>query len=141
MNKDLFLKPHVLIVSALIVGFIGGVLGGAIRNQGSSALPVSTTIEKSYVEESQSVDAIKKVSPAVVSIIASRDLKVYSGQNSPFFQSGGIPGFPGFQFNIPQQNKPNNGNSNDYTVQKQQVAGYSWQRRWPADARRRRRRR
>lgn len=125
MNKDSFLKPHVLIVSALVVGFIGGVLGGTIRNQGNPALAVPATIEKSYVEESQSVDAIKKVSPAVVSIIASRDLKVYSGQNSPFSQSGGIPGFPGFQFNIPQQNQPNSGNSNDYTVQKQQVAGGS----------------
>lgn len=128
MNKDSFLKPHVLIVSALVVGFIGGVLGGAIRNQSSPALAIPTTIEKSYVEESQSVDAIKKVSPAVVSIIASRDLKVYSGQNSPFSQSGGLnslPGFPGIQFNIPQQSQPNSGNSNNYTVQKQQVAGGS----------------
>ena len=125
MQKDTFNKPQFLIASALIMGFIGGAIGNNVLlfNKGNNVLPGQKAIEKSYVEESQSIDSIKKVSPGVVSIVATRDLKVYYGQPFPFFSPYGnteIPGFPGIQFNIPKQDQ---NNQNNYKIEKKQVAG------------------
>lgn len=48
---------------------------------------VKTVVEeRNYIEESQSVSAIEKVNPAVISVVASKDLEVYYRDPFDFFE-------------------------------------------------------
>jgi len=117
MNKKDTIK---LIAISLIVSIIFGAVAGAAsfwlisQNQnyfkawfGKEILGQKKTEFKKVVqveEESQTVKVVKKVQPAVVSIIVTKDLsKIYSNTwpfDNFFFD------FPGFEFHFPQPERP-----------------------------------
>ena len=83
------------IVFIVFVSFFSGLLGGIITNEfvkssvnkATDTVVQKVTEEKTYVEESDSIDAIKKVSASVVSIVLSKDVKVYKNSPYQFFNS------------------------------------------------------
>ena len=100
------------LVASVLLSFVAGIMGTVLAEHylfGKNVLaqnfspPVQTQQvqreKTTYIEESQSIDAIKKVGPSVVSIVASKDLKIY--KNNPFSLGSGDPfgNFPGFYFN------------------------------------------
>lgn len=102
-----------LVIPLVIISLVSGVIGSAIftslqqkKNTPTNWDPeVEIAEESHFVEESSSINAIQKVSPAVLSIVATKDLQVFKqnpfdfffNQQDPFFQFG----FPFEQ--IPQQ--------------------------------------
>jgi serine protease Do len=91
LSKNFFIVP--IIVSAFLVGIVGGVVGGVyilktnkiVINQNASTTIIS--------QEEMVVSAVKDTSPAVVSIIISKDLPLYEEcYANPF---GDL--FPGFE--------------------------------------------
>ncbi|MBI5413691.1 trypsin-like peptidase domain-containing protein [Candidatus Peregrinibacteria bacterium] len=96
-----------LLVPVVLVSVISGAVGGSIFTKRQTLKnPEKIVEERNYVEESDSIDAIQKVVPAVVSIVAAKDLQVFKQQplnpfapfeNDPFFRNFG------FQFQQPQQ--------------------------------------
>ncbi len=82
--------PHGLLVLVVVLSIVSGFLGGAAMvnllgfSDALSTLPAEPgagapqTVEtRSYVETSQVIDTVKKVSPAVVSIVVTKDLPLY----------------------------------------------------------------
>ncbi len=140
-SKNLF--PHgaeKFIVFAIVISFIGGMVGGAVatrmtplsNKEVKTAENIKNIEQKTYVEESQSIAAIKKVAPAVVSIVATQDLKVYKNQPFPFFFNSPFDdqtfdGFPGFRFQLPnnQQKKKNapEKEGKDFEIRQQKIGG------------------
>lgn len=108
------LVPLVLI--ALFSGLVGGAAGYKMMTYiAPSSTQVVKTVaeEKKYIEESDAIAAIQKVSPAVVSIIESRDLQTYYQQpdmfffdQDPFFQQFFGRSFQQPRRQQPQQNSP-----------------------------------
>lgn len=84
------------IITTAIVSAICGMLGGAltiaiiwnsfvIKTEEENPIIVKQdVIERAYVEESAIIDSVKTVSPAVVSIVVTKDLPTYREIN-PFF--------------------------------------------------------
>lgn len=111
--------------SALAGGFIGSYWTTAHLNasilETNGNKTVTTSASKTYVEESQVIDTVKKVSPSVVSIIISKDLPLYrqgvrqfgNGLNDPFFN-----------FSIPFQEYERDENGN-VKSEKKQIGGGS----------------
>ncbi len=120
-SKNNFSFTSILIITIIVSTLIGtllGVVGGAlvgpiVRNNLNSWLgfnllnpaPVNQLYSQRVVkviEESATIEAVKKVSPAVVSIVITKDLsKLYdfNNPNFPWFEFG----FPfGFRFSPPQ---------------------------------------
>lgn len=106
-------KPHHIYGIALIaaISLFSGVLGAYLFTNlnapgtGFVKNPDKVIEERTYIEESQSIDAIEKAKPSVLSIVATKDLQIFQQQNpfdlffnDPFFQQ-----IPGFQFQFPQQ--------------------------------------
>lgn len=118
-NASKKLLSYVLVVG-LLSGFVGGMLGRSfVKN--TEAQPLKNIAEdKRYIEESDYISAIQKVSPAVVSIIESKNLQTYYQQPAMFFQ--GDPFFNQF-FNqqMPQQQMQQKQGS----TKKQKVGGGS----------------
>lgn len=119
-NASKKLLSYVLVVG-LLSGFIGGMMGRSfVKN--SEAQPLKNiTEDKKYIEESDYISAIQKVSPAVVSIIESKSLQTYYQQPMMFFQ--GDPFFNQFfgQQQMPQQQMQQKQGS----TKKQKVGGGS----------------
>ncbi len=104
-----------ILVSFLVGGISGGAIGAITANGGlakllnrSTAVSETTKNVKTETlnlkEESATVEVVKQVSPAVVSIIAKKDFsKVFGNedQQSPFYD---LFGFPFFQPTQPQGN-------------------------------------
>ncbi len=94
-----------MIVISLVIGGLGGglVAGGVLQSKGLTSSTSSTSKQQlSVQEDSATVDVVKKTSPAVVSIIISKDYsKIYGDrqQTSPF---DNIFGFPFSQQQAPQ---------------------------------------
>lgn len=99
----------VVVVSALIGGAVGGTVGyyvpKALPQNGAPTVPTTagtvkgaTTVE----ETSATMDAVKKISPAVVSVILSQDLSKIKQQPS-------LNPFNDFFFTFPQQQQPQTG--------------------------------
>lgn len=96
--------PHGLLALVVIVSLIGGFLGGAfaVNLLGLSGLvmdeggvPVQKITEKKvYVEESSIIDAVKIVSPSVVSIMVTKDLSLYRDELNEYFLDDPLFGFP-----------------------------------------------
>ena len=157
-SKNLF--PHgaeKFIAFAIVISFVSGMVGGAVGskmnlqpNQNvkiddnvktirlersgspSHQVPGGLSFEqKTYVEESQSIVSIKKVAPAVVSIVATQDLKVYKNQPFPFlfnspFGDENFDGFPGFRFQVPnnqQKKKEPEKEGKDFEIRQQKIGG------------------
>lgn len=100
------------IVPVIAISLISGLVGGAIsikllKNSGSNGpggAPSKIIEERYYVEESETIDAIQRVVPAVVSIVATKDLQVFKAQPfDPFNFFENDPFFKNFGFQIPQQ--------------------------------------
>lgn len=103
-NASKKLLSYVLVVG-LLSGFVGGMFGRSFVKS-SEAQPLKNVADdKRYIEESDYISAIQKVSPAVVSIIESKSLQTYYQQPMMFFQ--GDPFFNQF-FNqqMPQRQVP-----------------------------------
>src|SRR3989344_5713439 len=125
MNNQLSTKIVAQIAGiSLIAGLVGGAVYGRIQSTGSSAsMPSKIVEERHYVEESETIDAIQKVVPAVLSIVATKDLRVFQQQpfdpfmffeNDPFLRDFGL------QFQRPQQQQQN---QEQPETKRQQVAG------------------
>ncbi|MEK9132638.1 MAG: trypsin-like peptidase domain-containing protein [Patescibacteria group bacterium] len=105
------LQPRI-IVPLVVISMLSGLAGSAIFSKMDS--PSSPSILKvlaqeedgsrHYIEESDSIEAIKKVAPAVLSIVATKDLEIFKQQPlDPFFPFGDDPFFRNFGLQIPQQ--------------------------------------
>lgn len=94
-------------IVAVILGLLSGAVAGGLagytvgRGKTSSASPAAQSSQTlSVQEDSATTDVAKKVAPAVVSIIASKDYsKVYQNPPSSPFDIFGLP----FDFNQPDQ--------------------------------------
>lgn len=124
-SSSRFFIPGVLVLM-LIFGFGGGLLanyfcidltGKCLYSGGEVSKEVVHEVEeKTYIEESALIDAVEKVSPAVVSIIATQDMPVYRKQSANPF---GNP-FGNFYFNVPETDEDGN-----VVYQKQNIGGGS----------------
>ncbi len=107
---------------ALVCGIVGGSVGYRVAVRGGAQPLKNVTEERKYIEESDYTAAIQKVSPAVVSIIESKDVQAYYQQPYPFFQND--PFFNQFfGQQIPQQQQQNT--KKQPSTQKQKVGGGS----------------
>lgn len=85
-----------LIFFIILIGLLSGLAGGVIFSrlyapymQNTQNNEVKTIIEqRNYIEESQSISAIEKINPAVVSVIATKDLEIYYRDPFNFFDIG-----------------------------------------------------
>jgi serine protease Do len=118
-------KPHGLLVLVVVLSVVSGFLGGALtmslNNYGQSIQTAGNPIanlppakERIVSEDSAIIDSVKKVSPAVVSIVVSKDLPQYrQGTINPndFFFNLNDPFGNGNPFdNQPQAQPDDNGN-------------------------------
>lgn len=95
-----------IVVIAVLSGLIGGAIGAKLQkgNANYPNQPTQTIEERRFVEESDSIEAIKKVAPAVLSIVATKDLQEYKQTPfDPFFPFQNDPFFRNFGFQLPQQ--------------------------------------
>jgi len=76
MYKNLNI-PLKILITLLAAALIGGILGSIIT---SNLLKASTDTPTVYNEASQTIDAIKKISPSVVNIIGTKNLPLYRQQ-------------------------------------------------------------
>ena len=104
------------LITILIVAILAGVAGSAITIRYFKLSPATDKQTESqpqektvYIEESEIIDTVKKVSPSVVSIIISKDLPLYRDQvfsfNDPFGDS--LFNMP---FTVPQPDTDEQGN-------------------------------
>lgn len=115
------------VVFIVFVSFFSGLLGGIITNEfvksnvdkATNTVVQKVTEEKTYVEESDSIDAIKRVSASVVSIVLTKDVKVYKNSPYQFFNSP-FEGDPFFNQFFGQQYAPQQGQSE---TKRQKVGG------------------
>ena len=129
-SKKLFSGATVkFLILAIIGGYIGGTFSDGRVDTQKPPENIKTVEQKTYVEESQSVGAIKKVAPAVVSIVATQDLKIYRNQPFPFFfgdDEDFFGNFPGFQFQFPQKNPKKSvpeKEGKDFDIQRRKIGG------------------
>ena len=107
-NKDLL--SYKALVPVVIISVISGAVGGgfvvkfAESDTTNGSFKSATVVEdRRYIEESDSIDAIQKVAPAVVSIVATKDLEVFRQQPmNPFFMFPQDPFAQDFGFQFPQ---------------------------------------
>jgi serine protease Do len=115
-------KPHGLLVLVVVLSIISGFLGGALTMSltnpqiAAPADPISKTTtakEKIVVEDSAIIDSVKKVSPAVVSLVVSKDLPLYRqgmGMSMDDFLFNFNDPFGGMNFGRPQYDTDEKGN-------------------------------
>lgn len=124
--KKYFTLVYLVIFCLLAV--LGGGVGGFLAVstlQPSPVQPVSAyhkTGDKTYVEESSIIDTVKKVSPAVVSIVISKDLPLYQNRAFTFDQNFFNDPFSNmpFQFQVPKTDQ-----NGKVETQRQKVGGGS----------------
>lgn len=126
-------KQNFILVIAVLASFLAGIGGGIVAQQygfsNAFNLPHEQTGQTQavykeqtrYIEESESIDAIKKVGPSVVSIVATKDLKIYKNQPFSFGRGETFESFPGFYFAPNRQQQE----GEDFEVQKTKVGGGS----------------
>jgi serine protease Do len=125
MNKDLqkiFITSLLSILLVVVIGaglvwhYRGNVFGyfakeyfkGTQEENSDAKNTTEKIIEKQSIfsQDSFVIDAVKKTNPAVVSIIISKEVPKYETYIDPNQQTNPFgdlfPGFPGFNFNIPQ---------------------------------------
>lgn len=118
-EKSNFKLVSLVVLLSFLFGIVGAVFGSTfLMRNGVAALGTGTEIKTEYVkEESGVVEVVKKSSPAVVSIIISKDLNKIPGYSASPFDFGPLSFDPFFQ-NRNQQN-------NSATPNIQQVGGGS----------------
>ena len=125
MNKDLqkiFITSLLSILLVVVIGaglvwhYRGNVFGyfakeyfkGTQEENSDAKNTTEKIIEKQSIfsQDSFVIDAVKKTNPAVVSIIISKEVPKYETYIDPNQQTNPFgdlfPGFPGFNFNVPQ---------------------------------------
>lgn len=123
--NDFVTKPGKGIAMMIGISIVSGLIGGAIFVRIQGGVPGNTlsnlniaTSQSHYVEESDGIKAIEKVVPAVVSIVATKDLQVFRNQPlNPFFFNPQEP----FSFGEPQQ--PQSPQNNQPEYKREKVAG------------------
>lgn len=94
-----------ILASVIVGGLTGGLVTLGLINQNSTATTPPTqsrTETLSVQEDSATVDVVAKASPAVVSIIVTKDYSKIYGQSEPLSPFDDFFGFP-FRFSIPSQ--------------------------------------
>lgn len=128
-SKDSFSAK--LIVPIVVISLFAGAVGGAVfvklQNTGEnfvpSSRPTQVVEERHFVEESDSIDAIQKVVPAVTSIVATKDLQIFKQQPiDPFFFFQQDPFFQQ-QFGLPAPQQRNQPEQQQPETKRQKVAG------------------
>ena len=98
INKKLL---SITIIAALIAGMLGGIGSFYLLSNNLEQLaaksPTNLNTTQVVVEESQTINAISKVAPSVVSIIASKQLALYKRPTSLFDLFAPQMGIPGLQ--------------------------------------------
>ncbi|MBI5152821.1 trypsin-like peptidase domain-containing protein [Candidatus Peregrinibacteria bacterium] len=122
--------PKKFIALVVVIAFAFGLLGGLItsryffdkfvkQQQAGQTVIKQITEEKTYVEESDAISAIKKVSPSVVSIVLTKDVKIYKSMPFPFISPFGNDEF--FNEFFGQQFGPSSGGKPE--IKRQKVGG------------------
>lgn len=110
LTKDSLKNIAPIVIVSMISGLIGGVLAVKLQNNpGAFTQNLTTKVveERHYVEESDTIAAIPKIVPAVLSIVATKDLQVFKQQPlDPFFFFQQDPFFRQFGFPVPEQQQP-----------------------------------
>lgn len=123
MTSEKIQLPAKVLGTIVLVSVLGGAVGGAAFQRFSSVAGSSTVKssidERHYIEESDSITAIEKVVPAVISIVATKDLQVFQQSPNPFSNDPFFRQFFGQQ--IPQQNPQQNQAQPE--TKRQQVSG------------------
>lgn len=124
-DKSVFQPKTVapFIVVSLLFGIIGGTLALKFetRNGADGFLPTQVVEERHYVEESETIDAIQKVVPSVLSIVVTKDLQTAQQQGDPFQLFRNDPFFRDFGFQIPKEQPQQNQQQPE--TKRQKVAG------------------
>ncbi len=117
------------VIIALLAGAVGGAatalgLGSRLAALRPAARSLATVKPVTLQEESATTEAVKKVSPSVVSIIISKDLSKLSGVTGPqpFPFDGGDFGFP-FNFFFGQGTQPRTSPPTGTPQGKQEIGG------------------
>jgi len=110
-NKKTNSLQKIVVISVIIGTIFGGISGGVVSslyfNQESKKMKnVETNTEIKTIsiteEESAVISAVEKVSPAVVNIVASKDLpKIQQYYRNPFFDDEFFRNFFGDEYSIP----------------------------------------
>lgn len=89
-EKSNFKLVSLVVLLSFLFGIVGAVFGSTfLMRNGVAALGTGTEIKTEYVkEESGVVEVVKKSSPAVVSIIISKDLNKIPGYSASPFDFG-----------------------------------------------------
>lgn len=120
----------------IIFSFVAGGLGGVITNQVLLVLKspepeltetkqenIREIITERYLEDSSVIATVEKASPAVVSVVVTKNLPLYRQNNSfdPFedFFNDDFFGMPRYEYKNPQQNET------ELETQKREVGGGS----------------
>ena len=107
-----------IVIISVLAGLVSGAVGSLLVQKDLHQVSATNANQTVINEDSAIIDVVKNASPAVVSIIVSKDLnQIQNGPsaNNPFFFD------PFFQFNQPNQNQPTTPN----TPNIQQVAAGS----------------
>jgi serine protease Do len=120
-------KPMAILTGvALLAGFFGGVLGqqvipGYTLRTGDTGTEIVQPVKTQLVsEESKIIEAIEKVSPAVVSIVITKDLRISKnrGFGMPFDFFGNDPFFNQFFGQRGQQQAPDEAEKDEFETRK-----------------------
>ncbi len=118
-------------VVAILAGFVGGMLSTTLLGTVATSVPSILAPRgdiKVVDEESATIDVVKRVSPAVVSIVISKDLGTLERmQGNSFMVPPGFQfGFPfDFSFGFPQQQPVPKSTPKNQKPQKQEIGGGS----------------
>lgn len=122
--------PSKLLMQVIIISLLSGAFGAVAfvklqkpQSSGGGS-PTRIVEERNYVEESESIDAIQKVAPAVLSIVATKDLQIFQQQPfDPFFFFENDPFLRDFGFPFPQQRQQQQPQQQEPETKRQRVAG------------------
>jgi len=113
-NKKTNSLKKIISISVIIGTFFGGLSGGIVsslyfqyqtKNKENKIINTNTETVSITEEESAVVSAVEKVSPAVVNVIASKDLQKVQRFRNPFFDDEFFREFFGDDFSIPDNSQ------------------------------------
>lgn len=130
MNEK-YISVKALAPVLAIAVLAGGVSGAFVTKMQLNGTAVTEdgvtriTEKQTYVEESETIKAIEKVGPAVLSIVATKDLQVFRNQPlDPFFFFENDPMFRNFGRELPQQRQQQQKQTpQEPQTQRQRVSG------------------
>lgn len=114
-KRSSFFFILLVVILAIAGGFLGGKIEDCLDNTNGkliteSAQQAEPQVEKVYVEESQIIETVKKVSPSVVSIVISKDMPLYRERIFNFNDFFNDPFNFGAPFSVPEFDRDKDGN-------------------------------